>query len=297
MAKYLNPRNDIAFKRIFGTEKNKDILMHFLNDVIAVNGKPLIKEVTLLNPMQQPEIASKKQSIVDVLCEDESGIKYIVEMQVAKVAGFEKRAQFYAAKAYASQPEKGETYDHLKEVIFLAITEYEMFPKKKSYKCEHWLMDKETGERDLKDFSFTFLELPKFKKNIEELKTYEDKWLFFFKHANEPDDVSNLLKNSSEVIQKAYHELEAHNWTEKELLAYEDSEKTAKDNKAREVFVKEAGKAEGLAEGIEKGKAEGLAEGKAAVVKNMLAKAISKSDISSMTGILIADINKIAEEK
>ena len=128
LLKYLNPKNDIAFKRIFGTEKNKDILMHFLNDIIVSGSRPTIKQVTLLNPSQHPEIASKKQSVVDVLCEDELGTKYIVEMQVAKVGGFEKRAQYYAAKAYASQPDKGDTYEHLKEVIFLAITEYLMFP-------------------------------------------------------------------------------------------------------------------------------------------------------------------------
>ena len=151
IVKYLNPKNDIAFKKIFGTEKNKDILIHFLNDVIAVPGnRNLIKTVTLLSPLQHPEIAFKKQSIVDVLCEDENGIKYIVEMQVAKVAGFEKRAQYYAAKAYASQADKGGTYEHLKEVIFLAITEYVMFPNKSDYKSEHVLLDQKTHERDLK---------------------------------------------------------------------------------------------------------------------------------------------------
>ena len=120
ITKYLNPRNDIAFKKIFGTEKNKDILIHFLNDVIEREDKKEITNVTLLNPMQHPEIIGKKQSVVDVLCEEKDGTQYIVEMQVAKVAGFEKRAQYYAAKAYASQPDSGDTYDHLKEVIFLA---------------------------------------------------------------------------------------------------------------------------------------------------------------------------------
>lgn len=282
IVKYLNPRNDIAFKKIFGTEKNKDILIHFLNDVVVKAGKPLIKEVTLLNPMQHPVIASKKQSIVDVLCEDESGIKYIVEMQVAKVAGFEKRAQYYAAKAYASQTDSGETYDHLKEVIFLAITEYVMFAEKEGYKSMHVILDKETYEHDLKDFSFTFIELPKFNvTDIKDLKTYEQKWCYFFKHAHDADDVGELLKNSDEVIQKAYHELEAHNWTEEELLAYEDSEKTARDNRAREVFVKE------------EGKAEGKAEKQLEIAKNLLKKGMSKLDISSVTGLSISEVKEL----
>jgi hypothetical protein len=73
IVKYLNPRNDIAFKKIFGTEKNKDILMHFLNDVIEKENKQEITNVTLLNPIQHPEIIGKKQSVVDVLCEEKDG--------------------------------------------------------------------------------------------------------------------------------------------------------------------------------------------------------------------------------
>ena len=155
ITKYLNPRNDIVFKRIFGSEKNKDILIHFLNDVIETEGKKEIKNVTLLNPMELPEMIGKKQSIVDVLCED--GTQYIVEMQVAKVAGFEKRAQYYASKAYWPQQESGDVYNHLKEVIFLAITEYSMFKDKDEYKSVHMILDNKTHQRNLKDFSFTFI--------------------------------------------------------------------------------------------------------------------------------------------
>ena len=287
--KYLNPRNDIAFKKIFGTEKNKDILLHFLNDVIVTSEKKKIKEITLLNPMQHPEIISKKQSIVDVLCEDEDGIKYIVEMQVAKVGGFEKRAQYYAAKAYSSQAEKGDTYGHLKEVIFLAITEYIMFPKKKDYKSVHVILDEKSYERDLKDFSFTFIELPKFKKKeIKELKSYEEKWCYFFKYANEAEDIKGLLKNSDEVIKKAYTELEAHNWTDEELIAYEASEKVAKDTKAREAFIKDEARKEG--------RDEGLKEGIEKVARNMLSKNIDIKTISESTGLTESEVRKLGKE-
>jgi predicted transposase/invertase (TIGR01784 family) len=93
IVKYLDPKNDIAFKKIFGTEKNKDVLIHFLNDVLSNTKKHKIKSVTLLNTAQPPEIAIQKTSAVDVLCEDTKGVQYIVEMQVAPVGGFEKRAQ------------------------------------------------------------------------------------------------------------------------------------------------------------------------------------------------------------
>ena len=87
------------------------------------------------------------------------------------------------------------------------------------------ILDNKTHKRDLKDFSFTFIELPKFKKGRDELRNYEDKWCYFFKHADDPEDMHELIKNSDEVIKKAYTELEAHNWTNEELRAYEASEK------------------------------------------------------------------------
>ena len=322
--KYLNPRNDIAFKKIFGTEKNKDILLKFLNDVIVTSDKKKIKEVTLLNPIQHPEIMSKKQSIVDVLCEDEDGIKYIVEMQVAKVGGFEKRAQYYAAKAYSSQPDKGDTYSHLKEVIFLAITEYVMFPKKEDYKSVHVILDNKTYERDLKDFSFTFIELLKFnKKEIKELKNNEERWVYFFKNADNPENIEELLKNSDEVIKKAYEELEAHNWTNEELVAYEAAEKVAKDAKAREAYVRDEAREEGLkegkAEGLKEGKAEGLKEGRAEglkegkteglkegiekgrverdyeIARNLILTGLDIKTISETTGLTESEVEKLKQ--
>src|SRR5262245_30481527 len=108
IGKFLDPKNDYAFKRIFGTEKNKAILVHFLNDMLGFSEK--ILNVTFLKTNQDPDIASKKQSIVDVLCTDEKGTQYIVEMQVASSDHFIKRAQYYAAKAYASQMNQGEAY-------------------------------------------------------------------------------------------------------------------------------------------------------------------------------------------
>src|SRR5688572_24235027 len=162
--KFLDPKNDFAFKQVFGTEKNKDVLIHFLNDVLDTNNRGTIVDIEFLKPSQDPEIIYKKQSVVDVLCKDSSGVKYIVEMQVAHSTGFEKRAQYYATKAYCSQMVKGGKYPDLKEVIFLAITNFVMFPKKASFKSDHVILDKETHEHDLKDFSFTFIELPKFEK-------------------------------------------------------------------------------------------------------------------------------------
>ncbi|MCX6991317.1 MAG: Rpn family recombination-promoting nuclease/putative transposase, partial [Chlamydiae bacterium] len=124
LSKYLDPKNDFAFKTIFGTEKNKDILIHFLNDVLVFKSKQPIVEVEFLKTVQDAAIAAQKTSIVDILCIDSQGSRYIVEMQVARTMGFEKRAQYYASKAYCSQAEVGDQYHDLKEVVFIAIADF-----------------------------------------------------------------------------------------------------------------------------------------------------------------------------
>jgi predicted transposase/invertase (TIGR01784 family) len=91
-SKYLDPKNDIAFKRVFGEEKNKDILIPFLNEVMGNQYHSSIVSVTLLPTEQRPKIASSKTSAVDILCEDRKGTNYIIEMQVAQHGGFQKRA-------------------------------------------------------------------------------------------------------------------------------------------------------------------------------------------------------------
>ncbi|BAG39607.1 hypothetical protein OTT_0149 [Orientia tsutsugamushi str. Ikeda] len=184
LSRFLDPKNDVAFKKIFGSEKNKDILIHFLNDILLFEGNRKIIEVEFLGTILDADIASKKESIVDVLCKDKNGAQYIIEMQVDPTQGFEKRAQYYAAKAYGRQPNRGKEgkYSDLKkEVIFIAIADYKLFPNKEDYISRHVILDKKTYEHDLKDFSFTFIELPKFKKNrVEELNDITEKWCYFF---------------------------------------------------------------------------------------------------------------------
>jgi predicted transposase/invertase (TIGR01784 family) len=219
MTKYLDPTNDFAFRKIFGAEKNKDILIHFLNGMLVFKGKDPIIDVTFLKTIQDPEIAHKKTSVVDILCRDNKGNQYIVEMQVANSKGFEKRAQYYAAKAYVSQAHQGGKYENLKEIIFLAITNFDMFPKKKGWKSDHVILDKDSYDHDLKDFSFTFIELPKFHKDIDHLTNITEKWCYFFKHAKETSEKDlERLVGQDIIMRKAYEEMNRFNWNETELL-------------------------------------------------------------------------------
>ncbi len=262
-SKFLDPKNDFAFKRIFGTERNKYIIIPFLNDILEFKDDVKIKDVQFLKTAQDPEIASRKQSIVDILCIDDDGRQHIVEMQMASTKGFIKRAQYYAAKAYISQMDKGEKYEGLKEIIFLAIADFIMFPEKDEYKSDHVILDRKTNHHDLKDFSFTFLELPKFTKTQDELTSMVEKCAYFFKNAttvNEKD--LDKIVNSDLVLKRAFDELNVYSWTEEELRTYEAEKKIQLDNEAALEAALDGAHDKGKKEGLSEGKKEGLKEGK-----------------------------------
>ena len=305
LSKFLDPKNDVAFKKVFGSEKHKDILIHFINDILELKGNYQIEEVEFLSPIQDAEIAHKKQSIVDVLCKDKNGVQIIVEMQVAPTKGFEKRAQYYAAKAYSRQLNSGKEddgkYQNLKEVIFIAIADCIIFPEKKEYKSDHVLLDKNSHEHDLQDFSLTFIELPKFNKtNIDELSNILEKWCFFFKNASKTsaEDLKKLI-GSDLVIEQAYDALSQFNWSEPELIAYDQEIKRIRDNIAALDYQYDKGIEKGKAEGMEKGKAEGMEKGKAErdieIAKNLLLLNIPLDTISSSTGLSLSELQKLKD--
>jgi len=298
--KFLDPKNDFAFKRIFGTEKNKDILIDFINAIIGFEDDAQIQKVTFLKTSQDPEIAYKKQSLVDVLCTDEHGHQYIIEMQVARTTGFEKRAQYYAAKAYSGQLQQGDDYEKLKAIIFIAITDFVMFPDKEAYKSNHNVLDHETYSHDLKDFSFTFLELPKFKKNIDELSNVVERWVYFLKHAGgtHEKDIERVA-GIDVAITRAYEELNRFSWSEIELNTYEGEEKKERDERSILLARLEDAEAKGIQKGIERGKAEGIQEGiqegidreKRKLAKKMISRGLSPKIISEDTGLSLEEVD------
>ncbi|MCC8369341.1 MAG: Rpn family recombination-promoting nuclease/putative transposase [Rickettsia endosymbiont of Oxypoda opaca] len=289
LSRFLDPKNDVAFKKIFGSEKNKDILIHFLNDMLLFKGNNQITEIEFLNTIQDPDIASKKQSIVDVLCK--SGVQYIIEMQVDPSIGFEKRAQYYAAKAYCRQTNRGREedgkYSNLKEIIFIAIAGCILFPQKREYISRHVILDKNSYEHDLKDFSFTFIELPKFKKDkVEELNNITEKWCYFFKHAKETtEEELQKIIGTDLVIRRAYEALDQFNWSEEELISYEQELKRIWDNRAVEEYKLQHAKEEGIQIGKAEGKAEGEYSKTVEIAKKMLSEDCNISLIAAITGL------------
>ena len=215
--KVVDVKTDVAFRKIYDNENKKIILISFLNAVLGLEGQNRVKEVTLLNPFQLPRIAGEKSSIIDVRATDEKGATFIVEMQVAEPAGFDKRVLYYTSKDYAGQINIGEEYPKLRPVYFIGVLDFNYFSGK-NYLSSHLIVDEETGECVFKGLKFRFIELRKFNKKAHELKNIIDKWTYFIKNADElevmPSDVDD------EGLKEAYEEAAQHNWTREEYDAY-----------------------------------------------------------------------------
>ncbi|WP_341814168.1 Rpn family recombination-promoting nuclease/putative transposase [Wolbachia endosymbiont (group A) of Machimus atricapillus] len=292
LSKFLDPRNDLCFKKIFGTEKNKNILIHFLNDILGFTEINAIQEVEFLSTIMDPEVASDKQSIVDVLCKDSHGNRYIAEMQLARDKGFEKRAQLYAAKAYSRQLDKSGNYIDLKKVFFIAISNCNLLPEEVGYISTHNIRDIKTNGHYLKDFQFVFIELPKFTKSkVEQLESIVDRWLFFFKYAEETTDEDlKKIAEKAPIIKLAYDELDKFRWNEKDLVAYEERIMDLRKEEAILEYRLDLAEEKGIQKGIEKGKIEGKIE----VAKAMLANNVDVNTIVKFTGLSISEIEELS---
>ena len=296
-SRFLDPKNDYLFKRLFGKEQNKDILIYFINSILNLTGERAVQDVTYLRPDQNPEYGYKKESMVDVLCRDQTGTQFIIQIKVAKFSEFEERAQVYATNAYVNQMNVGGKYEKLKEVIFIALTEYVKFPDKPDWKSERVTLDKKRFEKDLKylkEFSFTYIELPKFKKTINELTTTEEKWVYFFKHAHETleKDVETYLGDDV-VLKKAFYESTKFSMSEQEWNSYESALKNERDAKAIEDYNIEQGKIEGRIEGLAEGEAKGEKAAKIEIAQGMLAKKMDVKLIAELTGLTVIEINEL----
>ncbi|WP_419247365.1 Rpn family recombination-promoting nuclease/putative transposase [Wolbachia endosymbiont of Rhagoletis indifferens] len=296
LSKFLDPRNDLCFKKIFGTEKNKNILIHFLNDILGFTEINAIQEVEFLSTIMDPEVASDKQSIVDVLCKDSHGNRYIAEMQLARDKGFEKRAQLYAAKAYSRQLDKSGNYIDLKKVFFIAISNCNLLPEEVGYISTHNIRDIKTNGHYLKDFQFIFIELPKFSKSkVEQLESIVERWCFFFKYAEETteEDLKEIAEKAP-IIKLAYDELDKFRWNEKDLVAYEERIMDLRKEEAILEYRLDLATEKGKKIGKEEGKTEGKIEGKIEVAKTMLANNVDVNTIVKFTGLSISEIEELS---
>jgi predicted transposase/invertase (TIGR01784 family) len=261
--KFADPKNDIAFKKIFGNEKHKGILVSFLNSVLDFRNDYAIVDVSLANPYQVPKILELKETILDIKATNKKGDNFIIEMQKKDLSDFTKRSLYYTSKAYVEQLPKGKNYEALKKVYFIGILNFNIF-ENKNYISRHLIINQETNTQDLKDFEFSFIELPKFTKDIEVLDTLLDKWVYFIKNASDLTMIPSQYNNINE-FQDAFGIATQSTWNKKELEVYEYVLLKEHDEmnalKTAERKGMEKGLEKGLEKGMEKGMKKGIQEG------------------------------------
>lgn len=246
LARFLNPKNDLIFKHLFGKEKNKDILIHFINDVLELTDDQRVEEVQLIPTELTRDSKDGKKIILDVLCKDIAGKFFLIEMQMKKAADFDKRAQYYAARVYGSQLLKNDEYSELRPIYLIAVLDNELFEDEVNYVTRHITLETSSHKNHLKDFTYIFIELPKFNKSIHELESNMDRWAYFLKNAPtlSDDKIEELIK-SAPIFERAFEQLQEKSLTEEELMTYNTSQLSKMDELAHDKAIKNEGKIEG----------------------------------------------------
>jgi predicted transposase/invertase (TIGR01784 family) len=281
--KYLDPKNDVIFKKIFGQHPN--ILMSFLNSMLPLAEGHEIVELEYLSPEMIPETFLEKFTSVDVRCIDSKGRQFLVEMQMNWTTAFRQRVLFNASKAYVTQTEKGFEYSQLKPVYALNLINQNYLPDSPDYYHHYAVVHLQDNNEKLEGLEFVFIELPKFKsKNITE-KRLQVLWLRFLTEINEQSEkISDELLASPEIEQaiKFVHEASL---SKDEKALYDrnwdriSSEKTIL-NQTRE-------------ESEAKGRAKGRAEERIEIARSLKLSGISIDIIAKTTGLTEEEINSL----
>ncbi len=275
--RYISLLTDFGFKRIFGTKPNKDLLIDFLNSLF--NGEQVVKDVTFLNSEYVGDVHTDRKAIFDVYCENEKGEKFIVEMQNAYQTYFKDRSLYYATFPIREQAQKGEGWNYkLKHVYIVALLNYDMSdPAFSDDTINHdiGLLDKQTHRVFNDKLTFKYVEISKFNKRIEELKTNYDKWLFVLQNLSRLDCQPEYLKTA--VFNRLFAEAEIAKFTRAELREYEDSLKAYRDIK------------NSLDSAEEKGERKKAIE----IAKNLLEMGMPIDNIMKATGLSLEEIAKL----
>lgn len=314
--RYLDPRADLTFKRIFG--EHKDLVISLLNALLPLDDDHLVKSVEYIPVEMVPDNPLKKNSIVDVRCHDQDGRQFLVEMQMIWSKEFMQRVLFNASKAYVRQLDKKEDYNLLQPVYSLNLVNDVFMDDIPEYYHHYDIVNVEHTDKRIEGLHLIFVELPKFKPHTFSERKMQILWLRFLTEMGDVRIVPQEFLANPEV-KKAVDILEESSYTDAQLNGYDkfwDIVRTERTyiNAAIRKGMSEGraegfeqgrakGRAEGRAEGIEKGRAEGMAQGRAEgeksalykVVERMRAMGLNNSQIAEATGMDLRQIEELRD--
>ncbi|MDP3788090.1 MAG: Rpn family recombination-promoting nuclease/putative transposase [Candidatus Chromulinivorax sp.] len=290
--KYLSPRSDVGFKKLFGNPHHKNLTISFLNSILDRKGSNLITEVKFADTEQLPESIDGRKSFFDIYCTDGQGNKFIIEMQGKYQAHFMVRAQYYAGFALSRQMHAAPfKYEKLVPVIFIGVLDHILFDKIDDVITRHALMDIKNHTTSSIHQMFHIIELKKFKKTIDQLDSEIDEWLFFMNQADEFEQIPEELQ-ASEKFKEAFEVLERMRWTERELDEYL-AEADAAGYMDR---VLEGAEERATQKGLQKGLEQGALKEKETVAIHGLKKGLDINLIQELTGLSIKEIEQLREK-
>ena len=294
LSRYINIYTDFAFKKVFGTEANKDLLISFLNQLMGLTGDSEITDVTYLNPEQLGDNINERRAVYDVYCSTGNGEHFIVEMQKAKQDHFKDRALYYSSFAIREQGTKGsilKPWDYkLMPVYVVGILNFVMDEDDEEVITRVTLKDDRNREFN-KNLQFIFIEMPKFTKEELELETFLDKWLYVIKNISRLDDKPQALTEG--IFKKLFDVAEISQFSKLDRAEYEESLKVFWDFSNVLSTAERKGRAEGRAEGRVEGRAEGERETNLRNAKNFKALGVDVETISKATGLTKEEIESL----
>lgn len=279
--KYINPLTDFGFKKLFGTEPNKVLLIDFLNQILP---DQKIKDLTYSSNEKQGLTVLDRKAVFDLYCIGEDGEHFIVEMQKAKQNFFKDRSVFYASFPIQKQGERNQWNYKLDPVYSVGILDFIFDAHKNEEELLHLVeLKNQRGEVFYDKLKFVYLELPKFQKTADELETHFDKWLYVFTHLSQLQ--SRPQKLQERIFNKLFAAAEIAKFTPKEREAYEESLKYYRDIKN----VVDTSREEGLQEGMEKG----IEQRNVEIARKMKEEGFSNEQIQKVTGLGNEEIEKL----
>ena len=282
--KYINPFTDYGFKKIFGDTENTELLRSLINDILGLKGEDKVKTIIFKNGELLPDSPTDRKAIFDLFCEDEKGSNFIVELQKIYQEHFQSRALYYTSFPIQEQAIRGSWNFSLTPIYFIGLLNFEVnrFRDSKEYLHHGKITDIKTKEIMYDNLNMIYVEIPKLKKEKEELNSHLEWWLYVFQNLNRLQEIPQALKN--DVIAKAFEKAEFVKLPKDEQDKYHKNLKVYRDLLNSFSTAKKEGEKRGFKKGIKQGKLE--------IARNLL-DILDNETIAIKTGLPIEEIEKL----
>ncbi|EGJ29339.1 MULTISPECIES: Rpn family recombination-promoting nuclease/putative transposase [Moorena] len=287
--RFISPKTDFAFKKIFGSDQSKDILISFLNAMIY-SGESVIQDLEILDPYSAGDVVELKDTYLDIKAVLEDQTTVLIEMQIWNVEAFEKRVVYNLCKTYGNQLKSGQGYFDLNPVIALTITDFKLFPStEKVISCFYFQEKEEHFAYQENELKLVFVELPKFNKQLEELESVIDKWIYFIKEAPSLEIIPDNLREIPQ-LEKALTIANQAGLSVSELEKLRKQEMVLEDTRGALSLAQR--------EGIEQGIIQGREEGERRVILRQLERRFGKltsNDIALIEALTNQELEGLSE--